>query len=96
MDQFSKMDGPGHITPVTGNIWQVQKKRKIKDQDGREKKDRYSGKGERSDKKEGQSGDGHDRENGNDRGAPEDFGDDAGYGLKKTKNKLSRKIDVVI
>ncbi|MFH1491611.1 MAG: hypothetical protein ABII06_22095 [Pseudomonadota bacterium] len=95
MDNFSRLSGTAPITPLSGRVWRVQKKRKMDDRKGQDReKDRRHDPDREEDGAMGAS-------TANEQAtAPDpevrDFEGEIGYSSSGIKKSVKRKIDVVI
>ncbi|MBW2609905.1 MAG: hypothetical protein JRC68_06140 [Deltaproteobacteria bacterium] len=92
MDTYARVDKPGPISPGSGGVWKIQKKRKTGDrQRQNEKKEQRSKKEEEA--QDTASGQGLKKES---IVVNHETEEQAGYGSAKPKKRISKKIDLTI
>ena len=94
MEDFSRLNGPAHISPVSGRLWGVLKKRKYEERKREERKKYQKGKAEKEEDPEAKKN--TNKKEGNGASQDQDFEGEVGYSSSGVKKKISRKIDLVI
>ena len=95
MDNFSRLSGTAPITPLSGRVWRVQKKRRMDDDEGEDrKKDRRHAPDAEEDGAKGIST-AKEQTTGPDTEV-RDFEGEVGYSSSGIKKNVKRKIDLVI
>ena len=92
MDIYSKLNGSTPISPVSGGVWKIQKKRKTDDEKQRNKKGKKESKEEKDLKDDLPD---HVETDGRSESYPSSQ-TSVGYGPGKKRKKAPRKIDLTI
>ena len=94
MEDFSRLNGAAHLSPVSGRVWGVLKKRKFEERKREKGKEDQKGKeGKEEDPKGAKN---TNEKEGNGASQDQDLGGEIGYSSSGAKKKIRSKIDLVI